>query len=167
MVSSFETACFSSATAALAYLAYKFTDGQATLPIEVDGKVVYAPKTLFEIMYDLSEFSVGYNDAMRKIHEGPPLPEDQYASVVLADRKCQGCVPFPRLAISRGTHGVGINYSVREGFNALYDRVTTTCAKGEEVEEDLSAYREEQKVKIREIQVSRHLLGAHFLRGPE
>jgi len=155
MVSPLEIACFSSATAALAYLAYKFTDGQVTLPIEVEGKVVYAPKALFEIMFDLSEFSVGYNDTMSKIHEGPPLPEDQYAPVVLADRKCQTCVPFTWLIVSGGTRGVDMNYSVREGFNELYDRVTTTCAKGEEVEEDFTAYREEQKVKIHEIQVSR------------
>lgn len=44
--------------------------------------------------------------------------------------------------------------SVREEFNRLYDRVTATCARGEEVEEDLMAYREQQRMKIHDIQVS-------------
>lgn len=158
---------FSSATAAIAYLAYKFTDGQATLPIEVDGRVVYALKALFEIIFDLSKFSIGHNDTMSKIHEGPPLPDDQYASVVLADRKCQVCVPFTQLIVSGGICGVDMNYSVREEFNELYDRVTTTCAGGGEVEEDFLAYREEQKAKIHEIQVCLCWLGVDFLRGPK
>ena len=53
-------------------------------------------------------------------------------------------------------------YSVRQEFNRLYDRVAATCARGEEVEEDLMAYREQQKVKIHEIQVSRANLIGNF-----
>lgn len=55
-------------------------------------------------------------------------------------------------------------YSVREGFNALYDRVTAVCARGGEVEDDLLAYREQQKVGIHEIRVSCSPFGAHYMR---
>ena len=97
MVSTLELTCYSSAaTAALAYLTHRVVDGQSTLPIEVNGKVVYAPKALVEILFDLSNFSLGYNSTMSKIHEGPPPPEDQYALVVQADRKCHAYVHFMR-----------------------------------------------------------------------
>ena len=95
MVNPLEIACFSSAAAAaLAYLAYKATDGQSTLPVEVDGEMVFVPKTLIDILSDLSEFSLHYNNAISRIHEGPPLPEDQYALVVEADGKCHVYVLF-------------------------------------------------------------------------
>ena len=56
--------------------------------------------------------------------------------------------------------GVDTTYSVRQEFNKLYDRIAATCAKGGEVEDDLMAYREQQKLKIHEIQVSRaNLIG--------
>ena len=98
MVNPLEIACFSSAAvAALAYIAYKATDGQSTLPIGVDGKMVFVPKTLIDIMFDLSRFSLGYNAAMARIHEGPRLPDDQYALVLQADKECHVYVAFPRL----------------------------------------------------------------------
>lgn len=93
MVNALEIACLSSAVA-LAYLVYKVNGGQSTLPVEVDGEMVFVPKTLIDIMSDLSEFSLSYNNTMSRIHDGPRPPEDQYALVVQADRKCQACVTF-------------------------------------------------------------------------
>ena len=159
MVNTLEIACLSSAFA-LAYLVYKVSGGQSTLPVEVDGEMVFVPKTLIDIMSDLSEFSLNYNNTMSRIHDGPRLPEDEYALVVQADRKCQACVTF---AISIGFRGTDMTYSIRDGFNALYDRVTAICARGGEVEDDLLAYREQQKVEIHEIQVSWSSLYAHSL----
>lgn len=88
MISTLEIACLSSAVA-LAYLVYTASSGQSTLPVEVDGEMVFVPKTLIDIMSDLSKFSLGYNSAMSRIHEGPHLPDDEYALVVRADRKCR------------------------------------------------------------------------------
>jgi len=93
MVSTLEIACLSSAVA-LAYLVYKVNGGQTTLPVEVDGEMVFVPKALIDIMSDLSEFSLNYNKTMSRIHDGPRLPEGEYAMVVQADRKCQACVTF-------------------------------------------------------------------------
>jgi len=163
MVNTLEIACLSSAVA-LAYLVYKVSGGQSTLPVEVDGEMVFVPKTLIDIMSDLSEFSLSYNNTMSRIHDGPSLPEDQYALVVQADRKCQVCVTFTESTVSKGARGADLAYSVREGFNALYDRVTAACARGREVEDDLLAYREQQKAGIHEIQVSWSSLDVHFLR---
>ena len=47
-----------------------------------------------------------------------------------------------------------MTYSIEGDFKALYERVTTACAKGREIEDDLVSFREQQKVKIHEIQVS-------------
>ena len=93
MVNTLEIACLSSAVA-LAYLVYKANGEQSTLPIEVDGEMVFVPKTLIDILSDMSDFSLHYNNAISRIHEGPPLPEDQHALVAQADRKCHSCVPF-------------------------------------------------------------------------
>jgi hypothetical protein len=100
MVNTLEIACLSSA-AALAYLVYKANSGPPMLPVEVDGETVFAPKALFDIMADLSEFSVGYNNAISRISEGPRLPDDQYAVVLQADGKWQVYVPLIRLLVSR------------------------------------------------------------------
>ena len=160
MVSTLELACYSSvAAAALAYLAHKVTDGQSTLPIEVDGKMVFVPKALVDILFDLSKFSHSYNNTISKIHEGPPPPEDQYALVVQADRKCRVYVPYTRLVVFGTIRDIDMNHRVRNSFSALYDRVTTTCANGGEVEDDLLAYREEQRLRINEIEVSMRQLG--------
>ena len=154
MVNTLEIACLSSAVA-LAYLVYKASGGQSTLPVEVDGEMVFVPKTLVDIMSDLRKFSLGYNNTMSKIHEGPRPPDDEYALVMQADKKCRVYVPFTQLVVSREIRGIDTSYSVRQEFNRLYDRVTTTCVKGGEVEDDLMAYREQQKASIHEIQVSR------------
>lgn len=56
--------------------------------------------------------------------------------------------------------GIDATDNVRQGFNRLYDRVAATCVKGGEIEDDLMSYREQQKLKIHEIQVSRvNLIG--------
>jgi len=90
MVNALEIACLSSAAAAaLAYLAYKVAEAQSTLPVEVNGEMVFVPKILFDILADLRGFSIRYNAARRRIHEGPRLPDDQYALVLQADRKWQ------------------------------------------------------------------------------
>jgi hypothetical protein len=54
-------------------------------------------------------------------------------------------------------------YRVRDEFDALYDRVTATCTKGGEVEDDLPSFREQQKARIHEIQVSRCHFNDEFL----
>lgn len=53
-------------------------------------------------------------------------------------------------------------YSVQEEFSALYKRVTVACARGEEVEDDLLSYREQQKAKIEEVRVSRYRFDEDF-----
>ena len=88
-------ACLSSVVAAaLAYLAYKVVGDQSTIPVEVDRKMVLVPKTVLDILSDLRKFGIPYNDAIARIHEGPCLPEDQYAVVLQADGKWEMYVPF-------------------------------------------------------------------------
>ena len=95
MVNTLEIACLSSVVAAaLAYLAYKAVEGQITLPVEVDGEMVFVPKIVFDILGDIRSFSIRFGPARRRIHEGPRLPDDQYAAVLEADRKWQVYVPF-------------------------------------------------------------------------
>ena len=55
-----------------------------------------------------------------------------------------------------------MTYSIQDDFDALYERVTAACAKGQEVEDDLISFREQQKVKIHEIQASRRRSDANF-----
>lgn len=156
MVNTLEIACLSSAAAAaLAYLAYKIDEGQPTLPVEVDGEMVFVPKILFDILSDLRKCSIAYNDAISRIVKGAPLPDDEYAVVLQADRKWQVYVPFTQLVVFKGIRSIDTVHSVQSEFNALYKRVTTICAEGGEVGDDLLSYREQQKVKIQEVRVSR------------
>ena len=153
MDNTLEVACLSSITAvALAYLAYKVVEGQSTIPIEVGGEIVFMPKTVLDILSDLRKFGIPYNDAITRIHEGPCLPEDQYAVVLQADGKWEMYVPF---WLFREMCSVDTVYSVQDEFTALYKRVITACAKNEEIEDDLLSYREQQKAKIQEVRVSR------------
>jgi len=164
MVNTLEIACLSSAAAAaLAYLAYRVAEGQPTLPVEVDGDMVFVPKILFDILSDLRSFSVRYEPARRRIHEGPRLPDDQFAVVLQADRKWEVYVPFTRMLVSTEIRSVDTTYSIQDEFNALYERVTITCAKDGEVEDDLVSFREQQKGKIHEVQVSRCQFDGDFL----
>lgn len=95
MGNTLEVACLSSAAAAaLAYLAYKVVEGQSTIPVEVDGEMVFVPKIVLDILSDLRKFSIPYDDAITRITERPRLPEDQYAVVLQADEKWQMYVPF-------------------------------------------------------------------------
>ena len=103
MVDSLGITCLSSAAAAaLAYLAYKVVEGRTTLPVEVDGEVVFSPKIVLDILVDIRGFSIRFGPARRGTHEGPRLPDDQYAAVRQADRKWQVyvfslCLSFPGL----------------------------------------------------------------------
>ena len=155
MGNTLEIACSTSAVAAaLAYLAYKVSEGQSTLPVEVNGEMVFVPKPLIDALYDVANFSVRYNMVIKGFHEGPRAPEDQYAVILQAEKKWQRYVSITRMTIFMNLEWVGNPCSVNDDFNMLYERVTTICAKGEEVEDDLVAFREAQKVRIEEVQVT-------------
>ena len=83
-----------SAAAALAHLAYKIVEGQTTIPIEVDGEIIFVPKIVLYVLSHLRRFNISYDDAITRIHEGPRLAADQYAVVLEADSKWQMYVPF-------------------------------------------------------------------------
>lgn len=100
MGNTLEIACSTSAVAAaLAYLAYKVSEGQSTLPVEVNGEMVFVPKPLIDALYDVANFSVRYNMVIKGFHEGPRVPEDQYAVILQAEKKWQRYVSITRMTI--------------------------------------------------------------------
>lgn len=63
--------------------------------------MVFVPKIVLDILADLRKFGIPYDDAITRIHEGPGLPDDEYAVVLQADGKWQMYVHFTWFVVSR------------------------------------------------------------------
>jgi hypothetical protein len=107
--------------------------------------MVFGPRALFDAMFDLRKFGVGYNETMSGIYEGPacltintPWRYGLIASVRCTSLSFGLLFPDRSVVLTRLT-------AFAENLTGC---TTAACAKGGQVEGDLLVYREQQKARI-------------------